>query len=119
MIGRFITWFFRLLNRPKHTRRYEILLPLKYNDGTEIERDKIDKTTEELADRFGGVALELVRITGLWKHSGEFYQDDLFRFRVDTPDPGAKAYFWAQKEVWKERFRQIDLWITVHDIEVL
>jgi hypothetical protein len=41
------------------------------------------------------------------------------RFRVDTRDPHAKAYFKSHKEIWKTRFQQLDIWITMHEIEVI
>src|SRR5439155_19191659 len=101
MINRFLTWFFRRRNRPRRTRRYEILIPLTYNDGTAVEQEKLDRTADEMGDRFGGVTSDPVRVMGLWKHGGQSYRDDLLRFRVDTADPDAATYFRTQKEVWK------------------
>ena len=49
----FLTRFFRFLNRPVRTKRFEILLPLNYNDGRLIEPEKFDQTAEESCDRFG------------------------------------------------------------------
>ena len=37
-------------------RRYEMLLPLKYNDGRPVEYDKIYQTREELIARFDSVS---------------------------------------------------------------
>ena len=54
MLGRFLTWFFRSRSRPARIKRYEILLPLNYNDGSLIEPEKFDETAEELCERFGG-----------------------------------------------------------------
>jgi len=115
----FITRWFRFLTRPARTKRFEILLPLNYNDGTEIEAEKFDQTAEELCDRFGGVTEDTVRVSGTWKYGGTRYRDVLFRIRVDTTDRSAPAYFQGQKEVWKARFRQLDIWITAHDIDVI
>ena len=115
----FITRFFRSRSRPLRTKRFEILLPLNYNDGTEIEAEKFDQTAEELCDRFGGVTEDTVRVSGTWKYGGTRYRDVLFRIRVDTTDRSALAYFQGQKEVWKARFRQLDIWITAHDIDVI
>ena len=52
---RFLPRFFPFLNRPARTKRFEILLPLNYNDGRLIEPEKFDQTAEEFCDRFGGV----------------------------------------------------------------
>jgi hypothetical protein len=48
------------------------------------------------------------------------YKDQLWRFRIDTKNAKkARTFFKKCKEVWKERFQQIDIWITAHDIEVI
>jgi hypothetical protein len=92
---------------------------LNYNDGRLIEPEKFDQTAEELCDRFGGVTQDTVRITGTWKYGGTRYRDDLLRMRVDTNDPAANVFLQAQKEVWKNRFEQIDIWITAYEIEII
>jgi hypothetical protein len=92
---------------------------LNYNDGTLIEAEKFDQTAEELCDRFGGVTQDTVRITGTWKYGGTRYRDDLLRMRIDTSDLSANAFLHTQKEIWKQRFRQIDIWITAYEIEVI
>jgi hypothetical protein len=92
---------------------------LNYNDGTEIEPEKFDQTAEELCEHFGGITQDTVRVTGTWKYGGTRYRDILLRIRVDSNDPTASAFLKASKEVWKERFRQIDIWITAHEIEIL
>jgi hypothetical protein len=58
-------------------------------------------------------------VTGTWKYGGTRYRDQLLRMRVDTDDPEAVEFFRTQKEIWKERFRQIDIWITAHEIEIV
>ena len=115
----FLTKFFRFLSRPARTKRYEILLPLTYNDGTPIEAEKFDQTAEELCERFGGITQDTIRVTGTWKYGGTRYRDELLRMRVDTNDPSATEFFRAQKETWKQRFQQIDIWITASEIEII
>jgi len=39
--------------------RYEILLPLKYNDGTPVEPEKFQQTRRELVERFGALTMEV------------------------------------------------------------
>ena len=84
-----------------------------------MNRRKFDQTAEELCDRFGGVTQDTVRITGTWKYGGTRYRDDLLRIRIDTTDPTANAFLQAEKEVWKERFQQIDIWITAYEVEII
>ena len=115
----FLTRLLRFLSRPDRTKRFEILLPLNYNDGTLIEAEKFDQTAEELSDRFGGITQDTVRITGAWKYGSARYRDDLLRIRIDTNDPQARVFFRAQKDVWKARFQQIDIWIVAYEIEII
>src|SRR6266849_1907255 len=92
-----ITKFFRFRSRAARTKRYEILLPLNYNDGAEIEPEKFDQTAEDLSDRFGGITQDTVRISGTWKYGGTRYRDDLLRVRIDTDDPTAPAFLRVYK----------------------
>lgn len=116
---RFITRFFRFRSRAVRTKRFEILLPLNYNDGRDVEPEVFDLTANELCDRFGGATLDTIRITGTWKYGGTRYRDNLLRIRIDTNDPDAEAFFKEHKERLKERFQQIDIWITAHEIEIM
>ena len=117
-IGSITRWLASLI-RPARTTRFEILLPLNYNDGSEIELEKFDRTADELCDRFGGVTQDTVRVTGTWKYGGTRYRDILYRIRVDTTDRAGRAFLKAQKVTWKARFQQLDIWITSHEIDVL
>src|SRR5260370_22403791 len=97
----FVTKFFRFRNRAARTRRYEIVLPLNYNDCADIEPEKFDQTAEELSDRFGGVTQDTVRITRTWKYGGARYRDELLRVRIDSDDPEAGDYLGTYKHLLK------------------
>ena len=116
---RFITRFFRSRSRTARLKRFEILLPLTYNDGREVEPEKFDQTAEELSDRFGGITQDTVRVTGAWQYGGTRYRDELLRIRIDTRDPAATAFLTAYKGLLKQRLQQIDIWITAHELEVI
>jgi hypothetical protein len=115
----FITRLFRSQTRARRTKRFEILLPLNYNDGSEIELEKFDQTDFELTEHFGGVTWDSIRVTGTWKYGGTRFRDELLRVRIDTTDRKATTFVRAYKEVLKERFQQIDIWVTAHEIEVI
>ena len=117
-ISSIIRWF-QFRTHAVRTTRFEILLPLNYNDGREVEAGKFDQTAEELCERFGAVTQDTVRITGTWKYGGTRYRDILLRMRVDTTDPTASTFLKTQKELWKNRFQQLDIWITAHQIEII
>lgn len=51
--------------------RYEILLPLRYNDGTPVESEKFQQTKEELLERFQGLTIDPGTIRGLRVYQGE------------------------------------------------
>jgi hypothetical protein len=119
MTIRFITRFFRFLSRTVRITRFEILLPLPYNDGATIEREKIAQTVDELSDHFGGTTQDLLRATGTWKYGGTRFRDELLRMRIDSDDPAAVAFLRNYKETLKQRLQQIDIWITAHQIQVI
>ena len=41
-----------------HFRRFEILLPLRFNDGRPVPKELLEKTHEELKYEFGALSLE-------------------------------------------------------------
>jgi hypothetical protein len=101
-------------------RRYEILLPLRFNDGRPVPDDLVAETLLELEQRFGSVSSETQMIRGLWRHEGESYRDDLSRvFVVVADEPDERQFFLEFKERLKARFQQIDIWMTTYPIEVL
>jgi len=57
---------------------------------------------------------------GIWIYKGIEYEDELIRFVLDVEDtPETEAFFRKYKEVLKERFKQLDIWITLHPIRIL
>ena len=101
-------------------RRFEVLLPLRLNDGTHVPEDWIADTLLELEERFGAVSCETQTIRGRWRHEGQSFRDDLIRVFVDIADaPESREYFVEHKERLKARFQQLDIWMTTYLIEVL
>jgi len=101
-------------------KRYEILLPLVYNDGKEIEPKKFDQTFRELVEKFDAVTIDSLIITGKWIYEGTLFNDQLIRIRVDIEDiVNNKVFMKDYKETLKMRFNQIDIWISSQDIEII
>jgi hypothetical protein len=101
-------------------RRFEVLLPLRFNDGTPVPDAAVADTLVELEERFGAVSCETQTIRGHWRHEGRGYRDDVIRVFVDVPDgPEGREFFAEYKERLKARFRQLDIWVTTYLIEVL
>ena len=101
-------------------RRYEILVPLVFNDGQPVPEELLALTFAELRDRFGAASWETQTVRGTWEWQREVHEDNLTRFFVDVPDvPEHRQFFRFFKETLKERFRQLDIWITSHPLDVI
>jgi hypothetical protein len=100
--------------------RFEILLPLYYNDGRPIEPEKFVHTDDELVQRFGASSTDTIVVRGRWLYQGTIYHDQLLRVRLDVEDtPENWEAIRALKEIMKSRFEQLDIWITAHRIEIV
>jgi hypothetical protein len=101
-------------------RRFEILLPRRFNDGTAVPDGLIADTLLELEERFGAVSCETQSIRGLWRHEDQLFRDELIRVLVDTSDAVENREFFLKfKERLKVSFRQLDIWLTTYPIDVL
>ena len=61
--------------------RFEILLPLFYNDGRPIEPEKFLATDDEIVQAFGATSTDQVTVRGKWKYQSIVYSDQLIRVR--------------------------------------
>lgn len=101
-------------------RRFEVLLPLQFNDGQLVPEELIGDTVLELRAHFGAVSSETQVIRGYWEHQGQSFRDDMVRVFVDVPDTVENRRFFVDfKELLKTRFKQIDIWMTTYSLEVL
>lgn len=101
-------------------RRYEILLPLRFNDGQPVPSEFVADTLIKLREHFGAVSWESQTIQGQWQHEGIIYRDDLVRVFVDVADtPENRRFFTQLKEHIKTQFQQLDIWLTSYPIDVL
>jgi len=102
------------------SRRYEILLPLRFNDGQSVPDVLVADTLLELENHFGTVSWETQVIRGWWRQAEEVYSDDLMRVIIDVDDRAEHRLFFLDfKERLKVRFRQIEIYMTTHRIDVL
>ena len=54
------------------------------------------------------------------EHEGTSYRDNLTRFFFDVPDlPEHQKFFEGFKETLKQRFKQVDVWITSRVVDVI
>lgn len=103
-------------------RKYEIYLPLKYNDGKDIEPEKIKQIKQELVAKFGAITVSSLSspYQGTWKYGGVEYIDDIIKVEIVTSnDRLTKGFLKDFKERLKESLQQIDILITTHGIQVI
>lgn len=101
-------------------RRYEILVPLLFNDGSPVPEALLAQTFSELRARFGAASWETQIVHGSWEHEGATFRDNLTRFFVDVPDLLEHRKFFEEfKQTLNERFKQVEVWITSHPVDVI
>ena len=100
-------------------RRFEVLLPLRFNDGRDVPGEWIADAVLEIVEHFGAASYETQKVEGHWRHSGILYRDDLVRIVVDVPDSARNRQWMKQfKDRWKGRLEQLELWMVSYRIEV-
>ena len=100
-------------------RRFEVLLPLQFNDSRDVPSEWLAEAVLEIVDQFGAASYETQKLEGHWRHGGVLYRDNLVRVVVDVPD-SAKSRQWMRlfKSRWKIRLEQLELWMVSYCIEV-
>jgi hypothetical protein len=99
-------------------RRYEILLPLRFNDGAPVPDDLIADTLLELEQQFRSISSETQVIHGIWENEGQTYRDELVRVFVDVADKQKNRKFFVRyKKLLKKRFQQLDIRMTTYLVE--
>ncbi|HET9960134.1 MAG TPA: hypothetical protein VFQ61_36840 [Polyangiaceae bacterium] len=101
-------------------RRFEILLPDRYNDGRAIMHECMEcvpKTLMDVLNRFGALSYNPHSIQGVWTHEGTRYEDRLFRLTVDTEDNAASFEFIHHlKSELEARFDQLEIYVVSFSI---
>jgi len=103
-------------------RKYEIYLPIKYNDGTDVEHEKFRQVKVELSALFGGLTVSPMAapFEGTWIHQGVEYRDMVIKMEVVTSDDEKiEKFFRDYKETLKELFQQKEILITIQEIRTI
>ena len=100
-------------------RRFEVLLPLQFDDGRDVPPDWSAEAVLEIVDHFGAASHETQKVEGHWRHEGVVYRDNLVKIVVDVPDL-AENRQWMEdyKNRWRVRLEQLELWMVSYLIEV-
>ena len=100
-------------------RRYEVLLPLQFNDGRDVPPEVLVEAVLEIVDHFGAASYETQKVEGHWRHGAVVYRDNLVKVVVDVPDsPKNRRWMKKFKDKWKEQLEQLELWLVSYRIEV-
>jgi hypothetical protein len=104
----------------KPFRRFELLLPTRFNSGDPVAAELFAHTLLDLEERFGAVSSETQYIEGRWRYPGQVFRDELVRVFCDVADTAENRQFFVEfKERLKTRFQQIDIWMTTYGVEVI
>jgi hypothetical protein len=100
-------------------RRYEVLLPLQFNDGRDVPSEWLAQAILEIVDHYGAASYETQKVEGHWRHGGVIYRDNLVKVVVDVPDSAANRQWMRRfKAQWKSQLEQVELWMVSYRIEV-
>ena len=100
-------------------RRFEILLPLQFNDGREVPPDWLAEAVLEIVEHFGAASYETQKVEGHWRYQGIVYRDNLVKIVVDAPDDEANRQWMRDyKARWKQKLEQLELWLISYTIDV-
>lgn len=68
------------------SRRYEVLLPVRYNNGNDIPEVLLAEAVNEIVEQFNAVTFHRETVEGQWRHEETLYRDDLSLLVIDVPD---------------------------------
>lgn len=100
-------------------RRFEVLLPLQFNDGREVPSQWLAEAVLEIVEHFGAASYETQKVEGHWRQGGVLYRDNLVKVVVDVTDSAGNRQWMRQFRLrWKGRLEQLELWMVSYRIEV-
>jgi len=100
--------------------KYEIYLPLKYNDGKKIEPQKLKEIRQQLLAVFGGLTASSssAPLQGTWRYRGVEFVDDIVWIEIITKED-MNDFFKNFKRRLKRALHQLDILITVQYIHTI
>jgi class 3 adenylate cyclase len=100
-------------------RRFEVLLPLQFNDGSDVPAELLAEAVLEIVDYFGAASYETQKVEGQWRHGGVLIRDNLVKLVVDAPDVVRNRRWMKQyKERWRSQLEQVELWMVSYSVDV-
>ena len=102
--------------------KFELYLPLKLNDGTAIEAEKLKEIQHQLIAVFGAMTLSSLSapLQGKWRYGGVEYIDDILRIDIIAKEEWDSIQFLKNfKRQLKRILRQLDILITVQYVHTI
>ena len=100
-------------------RRYEVLLPARFNDGSDVSEELLGQAVDEVMASFSGATYYKEAATGYWREDDIVFCDSLGLLVVDVPDTAAnRKWMKAFKARWKDRLEQLEIWMVSYRIDV-
>jgi hypothetical protein len=100
-------------------RRFEVLLPLQFNDSRDVPSEWLAEAVLEIVTNFGAASYETQKVEGHWRYQGVLYRDNLVKIVVDVPDtPENRTWMRQYKERWKIKLEQLELWLISYTIDI-
>lgn len=101
------------------SRRYEVLLPVRFNDGRDVPEELLGEAVNEIVHQFNAATFHRQTVEGHWRHDEVLFRDDLAIVVIDVPDT-SKNRKWMKdfKSRWKKRLDQLEIWMVSYPIEI-
>jgi hypothetical protein len=100
-------------------RRFEVLLPTRFNDGRDVPDEWIADAIDEIIDAFGSASFYKEAVEGYWRHGQTLFRDSLGLIVVDVPNNNKnRKWMKAFKARWKERLEQLEIWMVSYLIDI-
>ena len=100
--------------------KYELYLPLKYNDGSDIQSETLEEIQHQLIAVFGAMTVTSLSapLQGTWRYGGVEFVDDIIRIEIITKED-SNDFFKSFKRQLKKTLHQFDILITVQYIHMI
>jgi hypothetical protein len=105
----------------RSARRYDLYLPLTYNDGRQVEDDKFDAVERRLLAQFGGLTAQMrdFPLRGIWQGEARLYYDRVIIMTVlDFHRRGSTRFVAQLKRELLREFDQLEILITESPLRV-
>jgi hypothetical protein len=101
-------------------KEYEVYVPVFYNDGTRIERDKRLEIHRRLLNEFEGMTFFSQPTRGYWKFGGVTFRDRILIYRTLAPNALRARRFLRELKDWmKVELQQEAILITEKSVKRL